>query len=453
MRIHLIAIGGSAMHNVALALHQKAYQLSGSDDEIFEPSKSRLKKAGLLPDRIGWDPDRITKDLDVVILGMHAKKDNPELLKAQKLGLKVVSYPEFIFEQAKDKQRIVIAGSHGKTSTTAMVLHVLNQQKVDCDYLVGAQLEGFDTMVKLSDAPLMILEGDEYLSSPIDRKPKFLWYKADVAVITGIAWDHINVFPTFEVYQNQFRAFIDSIKDEGVLIYYQHDPHMQELLRGHGRDLRLKGYDTHPHQVVEGKTHLIDGEHEYEVEIFGNHNLQNLHAALKVCEEVGISKKDFYQSISSFKGAARRMELIAENAGAKVFKDFAHAPSKLKASVSAVKTQFPDKRLIACVELHTFSSLTKDFLKQYSGTMENADRAMVYYNPHTIAHKGLEEVSEEEVVAAFLPSDVEVFNNSSNIKAELEAENYQDSVLLLMTSGNFDGINLDEFGKNLLDNH
>ncbi|MAY82797.1 MAG: peptidoglycan synthetase [Flavobacteriales bacterium] len=450
MRIHLIAIGGSAMHNVALALHQKGYQLSGSDDEIFEPSKSRLKEAGLLPEEIGWDPDRITEDLDVVILGMHARKDNPELLRAQELGLNVVSYPEFIYQQAKDKKRVVIAGSHGKTSMTAMILHVLSKLNINCDYLVGAQLEGFHTMVKLSDAPLMIIEGDEYLSSPIDRRPKFLWYRANIAVISGIAWDHINVFPTFEDYKSQFAAFVNSISDDGSLIYYEDDEQIKSILKSQKPTFELKAYNTHPYQVEDGRTLLLDNGDKHEVEIFGKHNLQNLNAALNVCLKLGADKSDFYDAIATFKGAAKRMELIAESANSKVFKDFAHAPSKLKASVAAAKEQFPNKRLIACVELHTFSSLTKAFLDQYSGSMDMADRAMVYYNPHTIAHKGLEEISKEEVKSAFSPSDIEVFNDSSEIRKSLEAENYEDTILLLMTSGNFDGIKLDDFGKELL---
>jgi len=450
MRIHLIAIGGSAMHNLALALHQKGYLLSGSDDEIFEPSKGRLQKAGLLPDKIGWDASRISQELDVVILGMHAKKDNPELLKAQEIGLKVLSYPEFIYEQAKDKKRVVIAGSHGKTSITAMILHVLHQINIDCDYLVGAQLEGFHTMVKLSEAPLMIIEGDEYLSSPIDRRPKFLWYKAHIAVVSGIAWDHINVFPTFENYKAQFAAFVDSIANQGRLIFFEDDIHLSEILKQKSRPIKLTPYNTPAHEVVDGETKLIDGDQKHKVEIFGKHNLQNFKAAMNVCLELGVSKSDFYAAIASFKGAARRMELISENPHSKVFKDFAHAPSKLKASVSAVKDQFPNKRLIACVELHTFSSLTKAFLSQYSGSMNRADRAMVYYNPHTIAHKGLEEISVKEVMAAFSPSEIEVFNDSAAIKQSLEAENYRDTVLLLMSSGNFDGIKLDEFGKQLL---
>lgn len=450
MRVHLIAIGGSAMHNVALALYQKGYELSGSDDEIFEPSKSRLQKAGLLPDKIGWDPNRINEELDVVILGMHARKDNPELLRARELGLKVVSYPEFIYEQAKDKQRVVIAGSHGKTSMTAMILHVLAKLGIDCDYLVGAQLEGFQTMVKLSNAPLMIIEGDEYLSSPIDRRPKFLWYRANIAVISGIAWDHINVFPTFEDYKAQFAALVDSISADGSLIYYEDDKDIQLIVKQHSNDLELKAYNTHPYELKDGRTMLIDNGNSYPVEIFGKHNLQNLNAALQVCLKLGVDKTDFYRAIASFKGADKRMELIAENEHSKVFKDFAHAPSKLKASVGAAKEQFPDKRLIACVELHTFSSLTKAFLDQYSGSMDQADRAMVYYNPHTIAHKGLEEISKAEVKEAFSPSVVEVYNDSDEIKVGLESEDYQHTILLLMTSGNFDGIDLDVFGKALL---
>ncbi len=450
MRIHLIAIGGSAMHNLALALGQKGYQVTGSDDEIFEPSKSRLEKAGLYPSKMGWDADRITEEIDVVILGMHAKKDNPELLKAQEMGLKVVSYPEFIYEQSKDKKRVVVGGSHGKTSITAMILHVLQQLNIECDFLVGAQLEGFHTMVKLSDAPLMLIEGDEYLSSPIDRRPKFLWYKPDIAIISGIAWDHINVFPTFKEYCEQFGLFIQSIQENGSLIYYEKDEEIKKQLSNAKENVHLFPYIEHPYRIEDGKSILLDGEQEYPLLIFGQHNLQNLNAAFHACTQLGIEKEDFYRAIMSFKGAARRMELIAENGKSKVFKDFAHAPSKLKATCEAVKKQFPDKEIIACVELHTFSSLNKEFLSEYSGSMDQADEAIVYYNPHTIAHKGLEEISKEEVKDAFAPSKVTVYNDSKELTNYLRSKSFDNHILLLMTSGNFDGVSLDDFGKELL---
>jgi UDP-N-acetylmuramate: L-alanyl-gamma-D-glutamyl-meso-diaminopimelate ligase len=450
MRIHLIAIGGSAMHNMAIALKKKGYEVSGSDDEIFEPSKSRLANSHLLPNKIGWDENRITKDIDAVILGMHARPDNPELIKAQKLGLKVYSYPEYIYKQSKDKKRVVIAGSHGKTSITSMVLHVFKNLDVNFDYLVGAQIKGFDTMVKLSDAPIIIIEGDEYLSSPIDRRPKFLWYKPHIAVISGIAWDHINVFPTFENYVEQFSLFVKSIEKDGSLFYYEGDKELEYIVQNKVSNIHTEGYIAHANRIENGKTILISNTKEIPLEIFGEHNLQNLKAAMLICNELGISKDDFYQQISSFDGANKRLELIAESETAKVYKDFAHSPSKLKATTKAVKTQYKGKKLIACMELHTFSSLNKEFLKQYSGTMDEADEAIVYFNPHTLEHKGLESISKEEVKAAFLPSIVKVYSNSAELQSYLESIDYKNHILLLMTSGNFDGIPLDDYAKHLI---
>lgn len=449
MRVHFISIGGSAMHNLAIALHKKGYHVSGSDDEVFEPSKSRLAKYGLLPDSIGWNPDNLSKEIDAVILGMHAKADNPELLKAQKMGLKIYSYPEYIYEQSKDKKRIVIAGSHGKTSITSMILHVLNQQEKDFDYLVGAQLEGFETMVKLSDAPIIIIEGDEYLSSPIDRRPKFLWYKPQLAVISGIAWDHINVFPNFENYVEQFDLFSNSILDQGTLIYYNGDEELRRIAQKQDGRLSIVPYKAQESKIIDGKTILIDKNTTYEVEVFGEHNLQNIKAAYHICKEIGISSENFYQSIQTFRGAAKRLEKIAESENLVVFKDYAHSPSKLKATTAAVKNQFPDKKLTACMELHTFSSLNKKFLAEYSGSMSTADEAYVYYNPKTIAHKGLDSISKKDVEEAFLPSKVKVFDSSEEIIQALKQKKWSNSVLLLMTSGNFDGVNLDEFGKEL----
>lgn len=450
MRIHFIAIGGSAMHNMAIALHKKGFNISGSDDEIFEPSKSRLAKYGLLPDRTGWNTENIHSELDAVILGMHAKEDNPELLQAKKMGIPIYSYPEYIALQSENKKRVVIAGSHGKTSITSMVLHVLKHVNIEFDYLVGAQLEGFETMVKLSDAPIIILEGDEYLSSPIDRKPKFLWYKPQLAVISGIAWDHINVFPSFENYVEQFENFILSLPDRSKLYYYGSDNQLQSIANKNSK-IYSNPYSTHPHKIEDGKTILLDGESSYPVDFFGDHNLQNLSAALNICAELGIDKSKFYSAISSFTGAAKRLEKIAENDSCIVYKDFAHSPSKLKATTAATKKQYPNRKLIACMELHTFSSLNKTFLKEYSGAMEAADRAIVYFNPSTIEHKGLEPISPEEVAEAFLPGKVEVYNDSKKIMDLLKGLPLEQSILLLMTSGNFDGIDLNSFAQELLE--
>ena len=379
MKVHFIAIGGSAMHNLAIALHLKGYQVTGSDDEIFQPSKGRLEKYGLLPAEIGWDEKTISSDIDAIILGMHARAENPELLKAQKLDLKIYSYPEYIYEQTKEKTRVVIGGSHGKTSITSMILHVLNYHNIDHDYMVGAQLEGFECMVKLTEkAQIAVLEGDEYLSSPIDRRPKFHLYHPNIALLSGIAWDHINVFPTFENYIEQFRIFIDKIEPNGTIVYCELDENVKKVSEQARTDIKQLPYATHAHRIEKGVSILKDKNgKEHPLEIFGEHNLQNLNGALLVCEKVGVSQADFYKAIQSFSGASKRLELVKRTAGSVMYKDFAHSPSKLKATTQALKTQFPERELIACMELHTFSSLNKEFLSQYDGAMKNADKAYV----------------------------------------------------------------------------
>ena len=450
MRVHLIAIGGSAMHNMAIALHKKGYQVTGSDDEVFEPSKGRLNKHGLLPDKMGWDEGRVTNEIDCIILGMHARKDNPELLKAQKLNLKIYSYPEYIFEQTKDKKRVVIGGSHGKTSMTAMTLHVLNDCGLDVDYMVGAQLAGFDVMVKLShDADIVILEGDEYLSSPIDLRPKFHLYNPHIAVISGIAWDHINVFPTFDNYVKQFEIFADTVEPNGTLIYFDGDAEVAKI----GGDFKYTkiAYNVHPNKCVDGITFLQNDGNEYPLEIFGDHNLQNLNASLEICLGLGLTKEQFYQSIQTFKGASRRLELIDKNSSCSIFKDFAHSPSKLKATSSAVKKQFTNRKLIACMELHTFSSLNEEFLREYANTMDLPDEAFVYFNPQTIAHKKLKKISKEQVFNCFNRSDLRVFTSSDEFLKELKSRSWENLNLLLMSSGNFDGVDFNELVKELLD--
>ena len=366
MHFHFIAIGGSAMHNLAIALHLKGEQITGSDDEIFQPSKGRLEKYGLLPINIGWNPDLITCNIDAVILGMHARIDNPELRKAQDLNIPVYSYPEFIYEQTKDQSRVVIGGSHGKTSITSMILHVLKQNNIEHNFMVGAQLEGFECMVKLSsDAEIAILEGDEYLSSPIDRRPKFHLYKPNIAVISGIAWDHINVFPTFENYTEQFKIFAKSVSKDGALFYCQEDKTLNKMISSSEFNTYTEGF-THDHIIQDGITNLLDEDNnKIPIEIFGEHNLQNLKAAQLVCCKLGVDSSQFYNSIKSFKGASKRLELVAKNKKFAFYKDFAHSPSKLKATTQALKKQFPNRQLIACMELHTFSSLNKTFLSYY----------------------------------------------------------------------------------------
>jgi UDP-N-acetylmuramate: L-alanyl-gamma-D-glutamyl-meso-diaminopimelate ligase len=440
VKVHLIAIGGSAMHNLAIALHDKGFKVTGSDDEIFEPSKSRLAARNILPEEIGWFPEKITADLDAVILGMHARQDNPELLRAQELGLKIYSYPEYIFNQTKDKIRVVIGGSHGKTSTTAMILHVLQSLGIDCDYMVGAQLAGFDCMVKLSEsAPIAILEGDEYLSSPIDRRPKFHLYGPDIAVITGVAWDHINVFPTFENYVEQFKIFTDKISDHGTLIYSVDDAEVKAVAESARADIQKIAYTTFDHEVRNGITYLITEEGEQEIQIFGKHNLQNLSAAMLVCQKLGVEPSKFYASIATFKGASKRLELVMKNDTCAVYKDFAHSPSKLKATTNALKEQYPDRKLVACMELHTFSSLNENFLSEYHGAMAAADEAYVYFNPHTIAHKKLKPITPEQVREAFGGDNIRVFTDSKALFTELRSKTWVSANLLMMTSGTFDG--------------
>jgi UDP-N-acetylmuramate: L-alanyl-gamma-D-glutamyl-meso-diaminopimelate ligase len=451
MRIHFIAIGGAAMHNLAIALHKKEYIITGSDDEIFEPSRSRLEKAGLLPEEQGWFPERITKNLDAVILGMHAREDNPELIKAQKIGIKIYSYPEFLYEQTKEKRRVVIGGSHGKTSITSMVMHVLKSLNVDFDYMVGAQIEGFDTMVKLSDsADIAVFEGDEYLSSPIDRSPKFHWYKPQIGLLTGIAWDHINVFPTYDLYVEQFRIFAGLMPDEAQLIYYADDSHLIEIAGENAGRIGSVGYIEHPSVVKNNKTYLLNEEEEIEINIFGNHNLQNISGAKIICNQLDISDADFYSNIKNFKGASRRLETLSESDSSVVFRDFAHSPSKLNATVSAVKNQFPKRELVACMELHTFSSLKKEFLPLYEGTMDLADKAIVYFNPDTIKHKQLEQITTEQVKKAFANDALEVFTDADALFEELRKRDWNNSNLLLMSSGNFSGKDLPEFAKEIV---
>ena len=448
MRIHFIAIGGSAMHNLAIALHKKGYKVSGSDDVIFEPSRSRLANYGLLPAAMGWNEANITPDLDAVILGMHAFEDNPELLKAQELGLKIYSYPEYIYEQSKDKLRVVIGGSHGKTTITSMILHVLNYYERDFDYLVGAQLEGFDTMVKITDnAPVIIIEGDEYLASPIDRRPKFHLYKANIAVISGIAWDHINVFPTFEEYILQFDKFINTIEPGGKLIYCQNDAILSEVVQKSDAAVEKIPYSVPRHELRDGVTYLLP--EETPLNVFGDHNLMNLSAAKLVCSALGIAENEFNTAITSFKGAAKRLELLRSDKNTNVYKDFAHSPSKVKATIEAVKSQFVGRKLIACLELHTFSSLNKKFLLQYESTMDKADIAIVYINENTFIQKKILPFSNLEVENAFKNRRLQFFNNALELEKYLLKINFTHTNLLLMSSGNFGGLDLIKLAREL----
>jgi UDP-N-acetylmuramate: L-alanyl-gamma-D-glutamyl-meso-diaminopimelate ligase len=445
MKIHFIAIGGSAMHNLALALHNKGYNVTGSDDAIFEPSKTRLEVKGLLPEAFGWYSEKITTDLDAVILGMHAKPDNIELQKAQELGVKIYSYPEFLFEQSKDKTRVVIGGSHGKTTITSMILHVLNYHDVAVDYMVGAQLDGFDTMVHLTqENEFIILEGDEYLSSPIDMRPKFHLYKPNIALLSGIAWDHINVFPTFENYKEQFRIFTDSLTNGGIMVYNEDDTEVKNVVEESTHTIKRYPYGTPNYRIENGITYLDTPDGELPLEIFGVHNLQNLAGAKWICQHVGINEEQFYEAIASFSGASKRLEKIVETTATVVFKDFAHSPSKVKATTTAVKNQYSKRTVLACLELHTYSSLNATFLQEYVGALDKADKAVVFYSPNAVAIKQLEEVSAEQIKKAFQRDDLIVYTDPKEFKEFLFSQNLADTALLLMSSGNYGGLDFEE---------
>jgi UDP-N-acetylmuramate: L-alanyl-gamma-D-glutamyl-meso-diaminopimelate ligase len=445
MRTHFIAIGGAAMHNLALALHNKGYQVTGSDDAIFEPSKSRLEKKGLLPVEMGWFPEKITQDIEAIILGMHAKADNPELLKAKELGLKIYSYPEFLYEQSKNKTRVVIGGSHGKTTITSMILHVMHYHNIEVDYMVGAQLEGFDTMVHLTETnDFIVLEGDEYLSSPIDRRPKFHLYQPNIALLSGIAWDHINVFPTFENYVEQFEIFINQITKGGILVYNEEDETVKKVAEETTNTIRRLPYSTPNYSVADGTTMLETPEGPMPIEVFGAHNLNNLAGAKWICQNMGVDEADFYEAIASFKGASKRLEKIADGKGKVAYKDFAHSPSKVSATTKAVKNQYPDRTLIACLELHTYSSLNAEFLKEYQGALDAADVAVVFYSPDAVKIKQLEEVTYEQIAQSFQREDLIIYTNPADFKNFLFSQNFDNSALLLMSSGNYGGLNFDE---------
>ena len=445
MRTHFIAIGGAAMHNLALALHNKGYQVTGSDDAIFEPSKSRLEKKGLLPVEFGWFPEKITADIEAIILGMHAKADNPELLKAQELGLKIYSYPEFLYEQSKNKTRVVIGGSHGKTTITSMILHVMHYHNIEVDYMVGAQLEGFDTMVHLThENDFIVLEGDEYLSSPIDRRPKFHLYKPNIALLSGIAWDHINVFPTFENYVEQFEIFVNQITKGGILVYNEEDETVKKVAEETTNIIRRLPYKTPSYSVEDGTTLLDTPEGPMPIEVFGAHNLNNLAGAKWICQNMGVDEADFYEAIASFKGASKRLEKIAESKGKVAYKDFAHSPSKVSATTKAVKAQYPNRKLVACLELHTYSSLNAEFLKEYEGALDAADVAVVFYSPDAVKIKQLEEVSYDQIAQSFQRDDLIIYTNPAEFKDFLFNYDLNNSALLLMSSGNYGGLNFDE---------
>ena len=445
MRIHFIAIGGSAMHNLAIALHNKGEQVTGSDDEIFDPSRSRLAAKGLLPEHYGWFEDKISSDIDAVILGMHAKLDNIELLRAKELGLTIYSYPEFLYEQSKNKTRVVIGGSHGKTTITSMILHVMHYHDIQVDYMVGAQLEGFDTMVHLTkENDFIVLEGDEYLSSAIDRRPKFHLYKPNIALLSGIAWDHINVFPTFDNYVEQFRIFLSQITHGGAIVYNQEDIEVKQVVEATQNQIKKYPYQTPKYSVDNGDTLLDTQDGAMPIEVFGKHNLNNLEGARWICQLMGVQQEDFYQAIATFKGASKRLEKIAQGPTSIAYKDFAHSPSKVVATTQALKNQYPERSLLACLELHTYSSLNPEFLSEYKGALDGADKAVVFYSPKAVKIKKLDAVSSAQILNAFQREDLLVFTDPTAFQDYLFAQDFNNTSLLLMSSGNYGGLDFEK---------
>lgn len=442
--IHFISIGGSAMHNLALALHQQGYTISGSDDEIYEPSRSRLGQHGLLPAEMGWFPEKIHAGLEAIILGMHARKDNPELARAQELGLPIFSYPEYIYQQSQQKQRVVIAGSHGKTTITSMIMHVLKHHRRVFDYLVGAQVAGFETMVQITpNAPVIVIEGDEYASSPIDSQPKFLHYQPHIALISGIAWDHVNMYPSYEEYVDQFELLADAMPKSGILVFDETDDMLDVIGQKEREGVQKIPYEAHPSEIIDGHTFLLTKQRtKVPVLVFGEHNMKNIAGAMTVCDRLGITEDMFYDAIPSFEGAARRLEKVPSSGSPIIFRDFAHAPSKVEASTEAVKQQFPKKRLLACVELHTFSSLNKSFLSQYKGRLDAADMAVVYFNAHTLAVKRLEPITPDDVKTAFGRPDLQVFTDTADLQTFIKAQSDTVDILLFMSSGTFGGLEI-----------
>ncbi|MFL5774620.1 MAG: UDP-N-acetylmuramate--L-alanine ligase [Flavisolibacter sp.] len=451
MKIHFISIGGSVMHQLAIALHRKGYQVTGTDDEIFEPARGNLQREGLLPQSIGWNPGLIKSNLDAVILGMHAKDDNPELIRARELKIPIYSFPEYIYKESLGKIRVVIGGSHGKTTTTSMIMHVLKHAGKSFDYLVGARLQGFDQSVNITDAPVIICEGDEYPASTIEKRPKFHFLFPHIAVITGIAWDHINVFPTFEIYLEQFRIFIRKIEKGGHLIYNETDPVLKNLVDNIKRDdIHYHPYKVPAHTIDNGITTVQIGGHYSKLQVFGDHNLLNLNAAWLVCHELGITEKIFTDAIASFTGAAKRLESLAKGQSTVFYRDFAHAPSKVKATIDALKNQFPERKLIAALELHTYSSLNEAFMKEYGGALQEADQAAVFYSKHALELKRMPDLSKDVVKKGFNKKDLYVFNERSELQHWLQDNNYKNAVVVFMSSGNYDGLDTEAFAREIV---
>jgi UDP-N-acetylmuramate: L-alanyl-gamma-D-glutamyl-meso-diaminopimelate ligase len=450
MNVHFISIGGSVMHQLAIALKRKGYQVTGSDDDIFEPAQSNLEKEGILPDKIGWFEDNINSSLNAIILGMHAKADNPEILKAKELGLPIYSFPEYIFKESINKMRVVIGGSHGKTTTTAMIMHVLRDVGKEFDYLVGAKLQGFELSVSITDAPYLICEGDEYPASVVDKRPKFHFLFPHIAVITGIAWDHINVFPTFDEYVDQFKIFIDKIETGGQVIYNDTDEKLKKIIQKNTRsDIYYKPYNVLQHSKDNSKTTISIEGSESTIQVFGQHNLLNMHAAWLVCQQLNVSAAQFSKSIASFTGASKRLELLAQNENVIVYRDFAHAPSKVKATLQAVRQQFSGKKLFAVLELHTYSSLNKEFMKEYDGVLDDANEAVVFYSKHALEIKKMPELSPDAIKQGFNNDRLKVITNKPELEEWLDYQDFSNSVVLFMSSGTYEGLDLESFSKRM----
>jgi UDP-N-acetylmuramate: L-alanyl-gamma-D-glutamyl-meso-diaminopimelate ligase len=448
MKVHFISIGGSVMHQLAIALHRKGYQVTGTDDEIFEPSKSNLQLEGILPTSMGWQPNLITQDLDAVILGMHARNDNPELQKALELGLKIFSFPEYIYHESQQKQRIVVGGSHGKTTTTSMIMHVLSNLHFNFDYLVGAKLNGFDQSVNITNAPVIVCEGDEYPASAIEKRPKFHFLFPHIAILTGIAWDHINVFPTFEFYLEQFRIFIAKIQSGGLLIYNSSDNVLDQLVKECYRsDIRYQPYEVPFHVILDGNTSVTIDGCTGNLKVFGNHNLMNLFAAFYACKEIGVTAKDFVKAIADFTGASKRLELLASNENINVYRDFAHAPSKVKATIEAVKQQYPNRKLVGILELHTFSSLNEKFMNEYNGALSKADVAIVFYSKHALELKRLPDLPVDKIRDGFNQPGLLVMSEKKQLEDWLLKNDFTNSNIVLMSSGNYDGLDMLTFAE------
>lgn len=431
------------MHQLAIALQKKGYNITGSDDEINDPAKSNLAAAGILPAAHGWYPEKITKDLNAIVLGMHAKGDNPELLKAKELGIPIYSFPQYMYEVSKNKKRVVVAGSHGKTTITSMIMHILKEQGVDFDYMVGAKVAGFDSSVKLSEAPIIVLEGDEYPASVEEKKPKIFFYHPHISVLSGIAWDHINVFPTYEIYLAQFETYLKGMEPGASLYYNSEDGEVNKVVATSAQQLKAVPYRMPAFHYENGDAVLDTEEGPVKVSVFGRHNLLNMEAAVAVCMELGIAKADCYKAIASFSGAAKRLEKILEAPGLVAYRDFAHAPSKLKATLDAVREAYPDRELIACFELHTYSSLNEQFLSEYGHSMDSADKAIVHFSHHSIELKGLPNLDTATVKKYFAREDLAVTDDKTKLESAVHAlltESQKPVCLLLMSSGTFDGI-------------